>query len=157
MLTLHAHQRRDRGAAPGAPPSLRVPLSKTLWRERSSWARSLFLLTAPRKRSLMNEDQMKRCIEACEECASECQTCADACRDMPGMEECARLCTECREECDRCVEMMKQGSSILCATCADSCDACAAECDKHAEHHDHCRRCAEACRACSTVCREMAA
>jgi hypothetical protein len=29
---------------------------------------------------------------------------------------------------------------------------CAEECERHAEHHDHCRVCAEACRRCEEAC-----
>jgi hypothetical protein len=33
-------------------------------------------------------------------------------------------------------------------SCAQACNASAAECDRHAAHHEHCRLCAEVCRRC---------
>jgi hypothetical protein len=37
--------------------------------------------------------------------------------------------------------------------CAEACRYCAAECERHAEAHEHCRICADACHTCDAACR----
>ncbi|MGV3710634.1 MAG: four-helix bundle copper-binding protein [Gemmatimonas sp.] len=101
------------------------------------------------------------CIEACVQCLIACEVCSDACLDEEmDMSACIRLDRSCADACDAALRAMARGGPLvaeMCRACADACDACAAECEKHAHHHDHCRRCAEACRACAAACRRMSA
>ena len=102
------------------------------------------------------------CLEACVECLVACEMCSDACldeNDVKKMAQCIRLDRDCAEACAAAVRAMARGGPLareLCRMCAEACDACAAECEKHAPHHDHCRICAEACRRCAAECRRMA-
>ena len=36
-----------------------------------------------------------------------------------------------------------------------SCKSCGDECERHAQHYEHCRVCERACRACERACREL--
>jgi hypothetical protein len=38
------------------------------------------------------------------------------------------------------------------AACWEHCAICARECERHAEHHEHCRICGEVCRRCEEAC-----
>ena len=39
--------------------------------------------------------------------------------------------------------------------CAAACRACGDECERHAQHHEHCRVCAESCRRCEEGCNRL--
>ena len=41
--------------------------------------------------------------------------------------------------------------------CARACGICGDECERHADHHEHCRVCAEACRRCESTCNDVLA
>ena len=103
------------------------------------------------------------CLEACVACLVACEMCSDACldeSDVKMMVECIRLDRDCADACAAAVRAMARGGPLakaFCRTCAEACDRCAAECERHAHHHDHCRLCAEACRRCADACRRMAA
>ena len=103
------------------------------------------------------------CLEACVECLVACEMCSAACLeedDVKMMAACIRLDRDCAEACAAAVRVMARGGPLakeFCRLCAEACDRCAAECEKHAQHHDHCRICAEACRRCADACRRMAA
>ena len=43
----------------------------------------------------------------------------------------------------------------LLEACVATCKSCGDECERHAQHHEHCRVCAEACRRCEQACREL--
>jgi hypothetical protein len=36
--------------------------------------------------------------------------------------------------------------------CVTACHVCGEECERHADHHEHCRACADACRRCEEAC-----
>jgi hypothetical protein len=108
----------------------------------------------------MPHDQMKACIEACNECAVACGHCAAAClgeSDVKAMARCISLDIDCAEICRLAVSYMSRGSELsgaLCEVCSEVCEACAKECARH--KMDHCKHCAEACRRCAQECRRMA-
>jgi hypothetical protein len=41
------------------------------------------------------------------------------------------------------------------AACLIACRNCAEECERHAQHHEHCRLCAEECRRCERACQDL--
>ena len=45
----------------------------------------------------------------------------------------------------------------LAALAKDACRDCAAECKKHADHHQQCKDCMESCEACARECERFAA
>ena len=102
---------------------------------------------------------LTRAIEAC-------LACADAGLDDPAVERfgrCIRLALDCAEACSTTGPALARRTAAnavllrqMAETCAELCRTCAAECDRHAQEHEHCRLCAEACRTCETACQEAA-
>ena len=109
-------------------------------------------------------DALIRAVEAAYDCAATCRICADACLGeamVADLVQCIRLTLDCADLCASAgaVGARRTGSNeavikALLEACADTFATCAAECDKHADMHEHCRICAEACRRCETACRE---
>jgi len=118
----------------------------------------------PRKFNL-DADVLARCIEACYECAQACTACADDCLSEESVAElvkCIRLNQDCADIClaagriaNRQTEYDANVTRGIVEACAAVCRACGDECERHAEHHEHCRICAEACRRCEDACRAL--
>jgi hypothetical protein len=110
-------------------------------------------------------DVLVRCIEACFECAQTCTTCADAClgeQELRMLKRCIRLNLDCADICDTTGRMLSRQTEMdwglahsMLSTCAEACRICGAECQQHAEHHEHCRVCTEACRRCEEACNQL--
>ena len=104
-----------------------------------------------------------RCIDACLGCAQACTSCADACLAEPKVSElrqCIRLDLDCADLCAATAALASRrtGSNeeVLLQTlelCSLACRKCAEECERHAEHHEHCRICADECRSCEHACK----
>jgi hypothetical protein len=113
----------------------------------------------------LNTDQLVAVIEAATDCAAHCSACADACLEEgdPSMTRCIRGDLDCADICAATAKVVgRAGASGApwleqVRVCAEACANCAEECEKHADHHDHCRVCAEACRRCEQACRELLA
>ncbi len=115
----------------------------------------------------METMMMNKHVETCFDCARACEACVTAClnmgdRDAKGhdMTACIQLCRDCADICTLCARLTVRGSQSMASfmtVCAEACEACAAECEKHADHNEHCKACAEACRRCAAECRQMAA
>jgi hypothetical protein len=43
----------------------------------------------------------------------------------------------------------------LLQACVATCKSCGDECERHAQHYEHCRVCEQACRRCEQACREL--
>lgn len=107
-------------------------------------------------------DALIRCIEECYDCAQSCVSCADACvgeSSVAELRQCIRLNLDCADLClaTGSIATRRTGSNeelirSLLETCALACRLCADECDRHAQHHEHCRICAEVCRRCEEAC-----
>lgn len=105
------------------------------------------------------------CIEACFECAQTCTMCADAClgeTHIEALRHCIRLNLDCADICDTTGRMVARQTApdwVLIRSqvqsCLMACQLCAAECEKHANMHDHCRVCADACRRCEQACNQL--
>jgi hypothetical protein len=115
----------------------------------------------PHVQGNLNE-ALVRCIEECLDCAQTCTSCADACLGEPTVHQltqCIRLNLDCADLCTAtgAIAARRTGSNeevirrVLDA-CAAACRLCGTECERHAEHHEHCRICAEACRSCEQAC-----
>jgi hypothetical protein len=112
-------------------------------------------------------DLRARCIEACSACAVACTSCADADLaegDVEDMVRCARLCLDCADLCDATKRIVtRQTASDVAVVraaveaCVVGCRTARAECERHAEHHEHCRRCAEVCGDCEEACTALLA
>jgi hypothetical protein len=120
----------------------------------------------PRRQSLEVDDTaLVECIEACVECEQVCIACADACLGEPEVAEfikCIRLCLDCTAVCNATRQIATRQTEPdldLCraqlTACVRACHACAAECQRHASHHEHCRICAETCQRCEAACNQL--
>jgi uncharacterized membrane protein len=117
--------------------------------------------------SAAQEESVVRCIEETLACAQACTVCADACLaedDVAELRQCIGLNLDCADVCDTTTRVLSRaGSSDLEVTrsvllaCVQACRSCGAECERHAEHHEHCRVCAESCRRCEDVCERTVA
>ena len=107
------------------------------------------------------------CIDECAACAATCTICADACLAEPDVEalvRCIRLCLDCADACidtgrivSRQTEPDPDTQLRALDACLTACRACAAECERHAHHHEHCRLSAEECRRCERACANLLA
>ena len=112
-----------------------------------------------------DRDVIVRCIEACIDSAAARTSCADADlgeSDLPKLVRCIRLCLDCADICDATgrivIRQTESEGSVVRATveaCVTICRACREECERHAEHHEHCRICAQSCSRCEQACNEL--
>ncbi|MBI1182095.1 MAG: four-helix bundle copper-binding protein [Alphaproteobacteria bacterium] len=103
------------------------------------------------------------CIEECFAAAQACVSCADACLAEPerdALVQCIRLTLDCADICSAAgaVASRRAGSNHailrnIISSASEACRFCGAECEHHAERHQHCRLCAEACYRCDAACR----
>ncbi len=104
-------------------------------------------------------------IGALTECAQACTSCADACLGEETVQElvrCIRLNLDCADVCETTGRVLTRQTAFdaqlarqMLETCAQACRVCGDECERHAEHHEHCRVCAEACRRCEQACNDV--
>ena len=85
-----------------------------------------------------------RCIDECGNCEATCTICADACDHT--------LRTISRQTDP---DPTTQRTAV--EACLAACRACGDECERHAQHHEHCRLCAEQCRRCERACQDLLA
>jgi hypothetical protein len=102
------------------------------------------------------------CIDACFDCAQTCMACADACLaedDVRPLVRCITLNQDCDDVCDVTGRLLSRQTRpdwrvvrAQVTACLAACRDCADECERHADHHEHCRICAQACRRCEAAC-----
>jgi hypothetical protein len=112
-------------------------------------------------------DVLARCIDECGDCAATCTVCADACLaedEVGALVRCARLCLDCADACIAAGRLVSRqanpdpsGRLAALEACRTACRASADECERHAQHHEHCRLCAEECRRCEQACSALLA
>ena len=108
-------------------------------------------------------DDLVAVIEVALDCAAHCEACADACLEEANQElaRCIRANLDCVDICVATAKVVARAGASgapwleQVRVCAEACANCAEECERHAEHHDHCRVCAEACRRCEKACRQL--
>jgi hypothetical protein len=108
---------------------------------------------------------LRECIEACYDCAQSCTSCADACLGEESVQElvrCICLNLDCADVCNTTGNILARLSEPDVAlirkqleACIEACRVCGAECERHAQMHEHCRLCAEACRRCEQACERV--
>jgi Domain of Unknown Function (DUF326) len=109
--------------------------------------------------------KLVRCIDECSACEATCTVCADASlaeEDVAMMVRCIRLCLDCADICNTTLHVLSRQTEpdpmtqrAVVEACLAACRASAKECERHAQHHEHCRLCAEECRRCETACQEL--
>jgi hypothetical protein len=112
-------------------------------------------------------DPLAACIDACFDCAQSCTACADADLGEPDVETmiaCIALCHNCGDICistgrvlTRQTEFVPELVRAALQSCLEACRLCGDECERHAEHHEHCRICQEVCRVCERACADALA
>src|SRR5262245_10160485 len=95
---------------------------------------------------------LEACIEATLECASACTACADASlaeEDVEDLRACIARCLDCADVCAVTARVLIRRTAAdpalevaIISVCARVCGWCAEECERHADHHEHCRICA---------------
>ena len=104
-------------------------------------------------------------IDALNDCAQACTADADddlSEKNVTEMVKCIRLCLDSADVCTATVRVTSRQtdydanvSKPLLEACVATCKSCGDECERHAQHHEHCHVCAEACRRCEQACREL--
>jgi Domain of Unknown Function (DUF326) len=117
--------------------------------------------------SIGDLDALVRCIESCGDCAAVCTGCADADLgegDVQDLVRCIRLCLDCADVCDATGRIVARQTApdvgvvrAALESCLVACRACRSECQRHAEHHEHCRVCAQVCSRCEQACQDLLA
>jgi len=69
--------------------------------------------------------------------------------------DCADLCETTARVLSRHTGYDANLTRVVLQACATACRSCGDECDRHADHHEHCRICAQACRRCEQACQEL--
>jgi Domain of Unknown Function (DUF326) len=115
----------------------------------------------------VDADVLAAAVDALNDCAQACTADVDADLSEHNVAEmvlCVRLCLDCADICTatigvttRRVEYDAKVTRPLLEACAAICKSCGDECERHAQHHEHCRVCAEACRRCEQACRDLLA
>jgi Domain of Unknown Function (DUF326) len=108
---------------------------------------------------------LRACIEACFDCAQSCTACADADlgeHDVGMLIRCIRLCLDCGDVCSTTGQILSRQTEFepelarsVVQACAQACRVCGEECERHADHHEHCRVCADVCRRCEQACDDV--
>jgi hypothetical protein len=77
---------------------------------------------------------------------------------------CIRLCLDCADVCDATRRIVARQTApdlgvvrAALETCVVACRVSRAECQRHAEHHEHCRVCAQVCGRCEQACEDLLA
>ena len=123
------------------------------------------MLEAHPRELVVDVSVLAACIDECFACAQTCTACADADLGEPDIEDllrCITLCLNCSDVCistgntlSRQTEFVPELARVVVEACIDACRRSAEECDRHAQHHEHCRICAEECRRCEKACADV--
>lgn len=123
------------------------------------------ILTTHPRPAIADLAVLARCIDECGGCAATCTVCADACLaedDVFAMVRCIRRCLDCADACHSTRRILSRQTEpdpatqrAALETCLAMCRASAEECERHAQHHEHCRLCAEECRRCERACADL--
>lgn len=126
---------------------------------------SKMLETYPQDLGGIDRVALASCIEACVECAQACTACADACLSEDAVQQltrCVRTNLDCADLCETTGRVLSRHTGYdanltreVLQACAMACRSCGDECDRHADHHEHCRICAAACRRCEQACQQL--
>jgi hypothetical protein len=113
----------------------------------------------------IDRDLLAGCIDHCLACLQSCTACADADLaedDVAEMRRCIRICLDCADACDATARLLSRQTEYVAetaraqvASCWELCAICARECERHADHHEHCRLCGDECRRCEQACSDV--
>ena len=107
-------------------------------------------------------EEMKRCIQLCQDCHAVCVQTIGHCLRMGGRHaapEHIKLLMDCAQICTTTADYMARESSLhdrMCGLCSEICGLCADSCE-HVGGDDHMvKQCAELCHRCAGSCERMA-
>jgi hypothetical protein len=113
----------------------------------------------------LDADALVACIEAAHDCSAACTACADACLaedDVAAMRTCIRRDLDCADIAAMTAAVLSRQVAmdlglvrVVLEACTVAAKRCAAECEEHADSHDHCRACAQACRRLEAATRSL--
>lgn len=107
-------------------------------------------------------DEMRRCIQLCQDCHAICIQMIGHCLRIGGRHAAPdhiRLLMDCAQICTISADYMARESSFhdrTCIVCSEICRRCAESCGLIAGDNQLMRQCAELCRRCSESCERMA-
>jgi hypothetical protein len=107
-------------------------------------------------------EEMKRCIQLCQDCHVFCIQVIGHCLELGGRHAAPdhiRLLMDCAQMCSTAADYMARGSSLhdrTCGLCAEICRLCAESCDQIQGDDQLVKQCAEMCRRCAESCEQMA-
>lgn len=107
-------------------------------------------------------DEMKRCIQLCQECHALCIQVIGHCINLGGRHaapEHIRLLMDCAQICTTTADYMARESVLhqrVCSLCSEICMRCAESCEQVAGDDQLVKQCAEMCRGCAESCKKMA-
>jgi hypothetical protein len=115
----------------------------------------------------VDQELLGSTVSAIFACAETCEACADAClgeSEVQSLVHCIRTDLDCADICAATGRVLLRQTSpdiglvrAQLQACIDACNVCATECERHADHHEHCRVCAETCRECENACKQLVA
>jgi hypothetical protein len=104
----------------------------------------------------LDPEALVTCIESAQSAVTACTACADACLaedDIAAMRTCIRRDLDCADIAAATTAVLARQVAmdlglvrVVLEACTVAAKRCAAECEQHAEAHEHCRICAQACR-----------
>lgn len=106
--------------------------------------------------------EMRHCIQNCQECATICLETIQHCLTLGGKHARANhigLLVSCAEICRTSASFMLIGSELhpkVCEVCAEVCTKCAEDCRSTDAKDETMKQCADLCDRCAESCHEMA-
>lgn len=107
-------------------------------------------------------DEMRRCIQLCQDCHALCIQMIGHCIELGGRHAAPahiRLLMDCAQMCSTTADYMARGSSLhdrTCGLCSEICLLCAESCEQIRGDDQLVKQCAELCRRCAESCERMA-
>ncbi|MGE0683493.1 MAG: four-helix bundle copper-binding protein [Candidatus Binatia bacterium] len=117
---------------------------------------------APAAEGHHTNDEMKRCIQLCQDCHALCIQVIGHCINLGGRHatpEHIRLLLDCAQICTTTADYMARESVLhqrVCSLCSEICMRCAESCEQVAGDDQLVKQCAEMCRRCAESCKKMA-
>ena len=107
-------------------------------------------------------DEMKRCIQLCQDCHALCTQVIGHCLKLGGRHAAPahiRLLMDCAQICTTTADYMARESALhqrVCSLCSEICRLCVESCEQVAGDDQLLKQCAEMCRRCAESCKKMA-
>ena len=107
------------------------------------------------------DDEMKKCIQLCQDCHALCTQTVAHCLRLGGRHatpDHIGLLLDCSQICEITAQYLLRGSSLherICGLCAEACKQCAESCVRTAGDDQIVKQCVEMCGRCADSCERM--